>query len=676
MHSSEKNFSSFDTNSTGTCLSQSKQYFLSLINPNNLSQYRLLNLMERNGYFASNNIESNKNESKNLMMKNIFAKKYKNNKIGLKYKQNEDASFNSDKMNNIFINHNSKNKNHLRDDYQINEFVKGEINENLISKKMNNSLESRQLINNLLRNQKNKIKEIKSKINDNFSGISFSSSSSFEKNNKQFCTPSSSNSIELNCNNQNDNSQDWNTKQIYIEYNNNYNEDNNNVNLLRKINYLNKDLEEKNKKINNLQEKLKNLMNQLNTFKNNKEDLMNNNTLLEQEVNQLNIKINQLENINFNKDQQIIDLSNLNNKLSIQVNDVHNSNCQQIYNNNDLNHNEELEQKICRLERKNEELQKKLMNNLNNGKKNNNINKILHEKDNLLKENFNLKEEILSLKNSINLKLQRIDELERELEEAKNECEINLNELKLKQNKIQKLSNIIEKKEKEIKFESNYKERESGSLCIGDKNNIPLSQEIEEKNKKIVNFQKEINNYKSKNNKLFLENSSLKEKLEIIQNEHDKTLDKFKNELNDKSLQIQKLTKENNYLKNSANNNYEVEREIDLNNIKNENNSLRNIVNSTRINDSNRIKFLKDELEEYIIINESHRIQIKTLKEEIKLMKDKIKDLETFGGKMKNIDEFFSLLNQALYNYMPKKKEQKEALNKIMEVLNNSQKQK
>ena len=459
--------------------------------------------------------------------------------------------------------------------------------------------------------------------------------------------------------------------------NNNYNEDNNNVNLLRKINYLNKDLEEKNKEINNLQEKLKNLINQLNTFKNNKEDLMNNNTQLEQEVNQLNIKINKLENINFNKDQQIKDLSNLNNKLSIQVNDVHNSNCQQIFNNNDLNHNEELEQKISLLERKNEELQKKLMNNLNNGKKNNkNINQILHDKNNLLKENFNLKEEILSLKNSITLNLQRIDELERQLEEAQNECEIKLNELKLKQNEIKKLSNIIEKKEKEIEFESNYEGRESGSLGMGDKNNIQLSQEIEEKNKKIVNLKKEINNFKSKNNKLFLENSSLKEKMEIIQNEHDETLDKFKNELNDKNLKIQKLTKENNYLKNSANNNYEVEREIDLNNIKNENNSLRNIVNSTRINDSNRIKFLKDELEEYIIINESHRIQIKTLKEEIKMMKDKIKDLETFGGKMKNIDEFFSLLNQALYNYIPKKKEQKEALNKIMEVLNNSQKQK
>ena len=211
MYCSEKNVSSFETSSTGTCLSQSKKYFLSLINPHNLDQYKLLNLMERNGYFASNNIESNKKETKNSMVKNV--KKYKNNKIGLKYIENEDASFNNDKMDNIFLNHNSKKENFLKNYSQKNGYTKDEISDNNKSKKMNNSLESRHFINNLLRNQKNKIKEIKSKISDNISGISFSSSSSFEN----------SNSIELNCNNQNDNSQDWNTKQIYVEYNNNFN---------------------------------------------------------------------------------------------------------------------------------------------------------------------------------------------------------------------------------------------------------------------------------------------------------------------------------------------------------------------------------------------------------------------------------------------------------------------
>ena len=59
------------------------------------------------------------------------------------------------------------------------------------------------------------------------------------------------------------------------------------------------------------------------------------------------------------------------------------------------------------------------------------------------------------------------------------------------------------------------------------------------------------------------------------------------------------------------------------------------------------------------------------MKEDIKNMKAKIKDLETFGGQMKDLNEFISVLNQALLNYKPKKKEQKEALNRIINVLNN-----
>ena len=53
-------------------------------------------------------------------------------------------------------------------------------------------------------------------------------------------------------------------------------------------------------------------------------------------------------------------------------------------------------------------------------------------------------------------------------------------------------------------------------------------------------------------------------------------------------------------------------------------------------------------------------MQIKTLKEEIKTLKEKIKNLET-------------LFNQALNNYKPKKKEQKDALNKIINIFNNFQ---
>ena len=445
-------------------------------------------------------------------------------------------------------------------------------------------------------------------------------------------------------------------------------------------------MEEKRKEINNLKENLKNLFSQLNSYKNSNKDLMNNNTQLKQEINQLNIKVNNLENENFSKEQQIKNLSNLNNKLSKLVNNANNDNCQQEFNNKDLNYNERLEQKISLLERKNEILQEHLKNKSNNEKINHDkINKIILEKNNLLKANCNLEKEILTLKfhidelenvnNCNSLNLQRIDELERELKETKNECEINLNELKDKQNENQKLLNIIKNKEKEnthIKneFENNY-DGKSGIIDTGDNINTIFKEKIE-------NLEKELDSCRTKNDKLFIENSTLKERMDSIKSEPDVklliTIDKLKEELKNKNSEIKKLINENNYLRNSANNNNEEERDIDLNNNKNKKNSFGKNVNSSGFNDADRIKPLMDEIKNYQLESYSDKKQIKTLKEDIKLMKGKIKDLETFGGQMKDMNEFFSLLNKALLNYKPKKKEQKEALNKIMVVLNNSQK--
>ena len=473
--------------------------------------------------------------------------------------------------------------------------------------------------------------------------------------------------------------------------NNNFNEGNNYENNFIEINYLKNDLEEKNNRIISIQEKVKNLFTQMNSFKN--EVFMKNNSQLEQKINQINFKVINLENENLKKQKKILDLNNLNNKLSMQINNANNDNCQQAFNNNDINYNEEIEEQITLLGRENEELQEQLMNNEKNN--NSKIIQILLEKNNLIKENSNLKVEIISLQNKINeyknennnnvLNLQRIDKLEKDLEEAKNECELNLKKLKFMKNENQKLLNIIKNNERENlkfknEFESTSDDRKSGNLDIRDDINIHLSQEIEEKNTKIENLEKEINSYKSKNDKLYLECSSLKEQLDNIQNEQNNRLlidiDNLKEELKDKTSQIKKLVKENDDLRKSDYNNYKEEKEIDLNNNKNEKNLFRNSLISTGLNDGDLIKLLKDDIKNYKLENNSDKIQIKTLKEEIKMMNAKIKDLETFGGQMKNMTEFFSLLNQVLLNYKPKSKEQKEALNKIMIVLNNREKKK
>ena len=67
-------------------------------------------------------------------------------------------------------------------------------------------------------------------------------------------------------------------------------------------------------------------------------------------------------------------------------------------------------------------------------------------------------------------------------------------------------------------------------------------------------------------------------------------------------------------------------------------------------------------------MNESDIIQIKTLKEEIRELKEKLKKMETLSGQVKSFDEFIALLRNALLNYKPKKKEQKDALKKLIDL--------
>ena len=123
--------------------------------------------------------------------------------------------------------------------------------------------------------------------------------------------------------------------------------------------------------------------------------------------------------------------------------------------------------------------------------------------------------------------------------------------------------------------------------------------------------------------------------------------------------------------------NDEDEKEIDLNNNNYNNNIERNpfriTMNSQGLTDADKIKLYKERIKEYEMMNESDKIQIKALKDDIKIMKEKIKNLETFGGQIKDINEFIYLLNLALISYKPKKQEQKDALNKIINVLNNFQ---
>ena len=236
MNLSEKNVSSFyDTNSTGPEVSNNKKYFLSFINSSNMSQskFKILNAIDKKDMIFSK--EGDLNDKNNFNKKhntNSILSKLLNNKIRQEkffFKRNEDLSFHSNNMTNananlgnIFleqIKNKAKQDNNFQISYNFNNKdnennTNYENNENDKSKKINFAIESHQLINSLLKNQKknsNKKSISKGKVASNASEISFSSSfdnnincNLFPAKNLEISSPSKE-SIELSCTNTNNN---------------------------------------------------------------------------------------------------------------------------------------------------------------------------------------------------------------------------------------------------------------------------------------------------------------------------------------------------------------------------------------------------------------------------------------------------------------------------------------
>ena len=412
-------------------------------------------------------------------------------------------------------------------------------------------------------------------------------------------------------------------------------------------------------------------------------------------------KNTQIITLTENNDKLKKEISNLQNKISILEKEKQNIIDNVNKSNLNIQNNQELPKQITLLKKENEKLQNQLMTYINSETSNNNkIKKILEEKSELLKENAELKNDIKEFENEKHknaLQLSKLSQLQKDFDNLKKENETNFEQMKLKQEENQQLYNIVKDKERENEYLKNQ---------IGKKNeveenddygvemlNVEINNEIKEKNVIIDRLEKQIKILENTNEKITEENIQLKEKLQLIQGGKDEdninSIVNLKDELEDKKKQIQKLIYENKNLRNktkeinSSNNinnninNEEEEKEIDLNNNNYNNNIERNpfriTMNSQGLTDADKIKLYKERIKEYEMMNESDKIQIKALKDDIKIMKEKIKNLETFGGQIKDINEFIYLLNLALISYKPKKQEQKDALNKIINVLNNFQ---
>ena len=335
--------------------------------------------------------------------------------------------------------------------------------------------------------------------------------------------------------------------------------------------------------------------------------------------------------------------------------------------------------------------------------------KLIEDKQNLSKENMKLVAENLDLKNELlilklqinedenenenedvsgnekylmNIKSKIVKELEKKLENIKIEYEETLEELKRKENdKVLNKEDKDENSELNIEIDELKKDIEDKKIKIEQLENEIKSTKNTEVTKMLNKYL--LENYKNNNNQALNENNSLEEQIKMMINEPPKIIkdektssidDNIKEENNDNPIPIEKISKDNNIQNQNNINNYTEEdiKEIIIDNTKdNKENPIFKSYNSNEIKDNEKIKLFKNQIRDLKEMNESDIIQIKTLKEEIRELKEKLKKMETFSGQVKSFDEFITLLRNALLNYKPKKKEQKDALKKLIEIVNN-----
>ena len=516
------------------------------------------------------------------------------------------------------------------------------------------------------------------------------------------------------------------TFKINKQYNdiqmNNINKINNNININsfndEEMNAMKNEFEEQKKKISSLNEKIIELTANLNKEKNFNKELMTNNNNLNEEIKKLNILAAELKKENIKNQETIMDLSNTNNILRIRVNSVHSGNFKlNAFRSEEKN--QELEKQIQQLQQIIEDLQEKEKLLTKGNDNNDNILNIINEKQKIFEENRKLQKENLDLQNEllitkaqineneenendsmsenakylINIKSSIVKNMEKELKELKNQYNERLELLNKKESEF----NIMFKNENDIINEN--KESNNESLYLIEINE--LKKDIEEKKTKIEKLENELkstkdtevtkmlNNYVIENfkkNNINDGDKDYEEQMKIFNNKTSQmskdekislVLNNLRKELEDKNIQIEKLIEENNILKNiKKNNNYsneETHKEMNTNNhinIKSKENELKS-ASSNEISEVEKLKLFKNEIKGLKEMNQLDIKQIKALKDEIKELKEKIKKMETFSGQLKNYEEFITLLDSALLNYKPKKKEQKTALKRLMEIAHN-----
>ena len=591
------------------------------------------------------------NRSLQFQRNNIFDNKNNNN------------NYNNNNINNNNLNNNNLNINDLNN-IDINEFINqiDILQKQIEQLKYEKQLSEQQNMSNSKANS-NEVNTYKTKINElmkdneNIKNLYNELNNEYEKI-RVYCE-----NLENNQNNQQNN------------FNNNFNNNNSNKNLIEINNLKNENQM--------LKEHIQNMQNQMDQFINSGNNMENNNMNNDEHLMALTQENDELKN----------HVQLLENQLQNVTNDLNNVNTD---NNNRMNMKEvidQYEQKIKDLNLKN----KNLLDQINNLKKNNtNNNQVLLE-DKIRYSNQNNQLNNLQNNENNNVLQSRIQLLEKQLNDINNKYQANLNELKNAQNQNLGLTNLIKNKDNEnnrlkIAIE-NLKTGGLGSLSSGQNNfNIndlnaeieslykeidSLKKELESKNEQNEELEKEIENYKTINNKLLQENKNMKEKINLYENEQDEgllvTLENLKEEIKDKNIQIEKLIKQNETIRRSNVNFKSKKFEDDEKELfcDKENNPFRATINSNGLTDQEKVHIYKEKIKEYKMNNESDQMQIKALKAEIKEIKLKVNNLKTLNGQVRDMFEFVGFFNTAFNGYKPKKKEQRDAYERICQILNN-----
>ena len=436
------------------------------------------------------------------------------------------------------------------------------------------------------------------------------------------------------------------------------------------FNALNKDTNQNlESKINNLTKKNNEMANQIKEMNIQKKNCLN---ILKQNENK--IKEQQLNIENYLKEIEKLKKNNINKNSNFDKG------------NNDLKHNDEIEVKMSKLEKYNNQLNmekqkltieiNKLENKLNeleknhNDKLNNNIenlnikiNQFEKKNSSLIIENNNLNNDLKGLKDKIN----QFEKKNSSLEIENNNLNNDLKELKDEINQFEKKNSslVSENKNlnndlKELKIKNNQFEKKN-SLLVSENNN--LNNDLKELKLKINQFEKKNSSLISENNNL---NNDLKE-LKIKNNQFEKknsslisennNLNNNLKEFKDKTNQLEKKNSSLFSQNNNLNNDLKELKDTFLNVEKNNKNLNKQILELNKI-----ISDYEKENQKSISKNNSLYNDYEQINNEYKSL---LKDYENLKKENQNIKNELDLNN----------KEKEQLNNKLSELIENNKKE-